>query len=513
MGRFWELLCSPGARKEVVTRAPTQHVHRKGSDASSPSASVENIKGLDLKPKLRLLDRWLDIVVLASGSGPVFTVIVLGLVAWAFLGIPYYDSIDWQVVISDVQAILSYIFDSLLMRQQLNTYDEGILVAAQLQSRSHANSRMLEKVERMLATGELVRSEKSKTAADEFDRDLPKESLFGRIVTQISVCYGHILTVVLYWMTIIVWLAFGPSNDWSDEWQLWMNSATSALMVFTFAFLANIRERHSIHSKKCIDAAFRVDSALERRLRLLTDDDLENDWVAVPREKVNPVQRAIYYYADVVGTLVGIALLIIVIIAWIAIGPLLQFNDNWWLIIGTYAGLVGLNDGFVLLNVQANLRKHESVQYEQVDVLDRESFRTVKLPPPADKSLEKNSWSFSLSLKMSTAVGKVCAHPIAVIMDVLLIVGLLTGSSVMGWNTTGQLLSNVPPSIIESFLMIILLPGHNSAESERRVQLDNFYERRLELINFVDSLEVVDDPQIVVERVDVDVGEKLAESM
>lgn len=33
---------------------------------------------------------------------------------------------------------------------------------------------------------------------------------------------------------------------------------------------------------------------------------------------------------------------------WICIGPLLPFSSSRWLLIGTYAGLVGMNDGFVL---------------------------------------------------------------------------------------------------------------------------------------------------------------------
>ncbi|KAJ8607001.1 hypothetical protein MRB53_040598 [Persea americana] len=410
------------------------------------------------------------IVVQAAGSQIVFFGIFVGLLVWAFLGIPFYDSVDWQVVISDVQAILCYIFDSLLMRQQLNTYDEGIAVAAQLQSRGLSHVRMLEKVKMMLENGEIVHSDIRSGLYDrsEFAVDLPKESWFGRLTTRFSVYFGHIITIVVFWATIFIWIGFGPANRWGDEWLLWMNSATSALMVFTFAFLANIRERHSVYAKKRIDATFQVDSALERKLRDLTDDRLYNNGVVIPAPKVNFVQRAIYYYAEVVGTLVGIALLFAVIIAWLAIGPVLQFNANWWLIIGTYAGLIGLHDGFILLNVQEHLRDHETVSFNGVEALDTKVFAAAQKQPPQDRVLEEDSLSFRLSLKTSTAVGKFCAHEIAVCADVLLIIGLLVASSVMGWNTTGQLVSNVPPSIIESFLMIILLPGHNFADTERR---------------------------------------------
>ena len=100
-------------------------------------------------------------------------------------------------------------------------------------------------------------------------------------------------------------------------------------MVFVFVFLANIRERHSKHTADCLNAVYEVDSALERSLRLLTGDIEANDYFIVPAPKVNWLQRAIFYYADVVGTLVGVVLLVIVMIVWIAIGPWLKFDDNW----------------------------------------------------------------------------------------------------------------------------------------------------------------------------------------
>lgn len=41
-------------------------------------------------------------------------------------------------------------------------------------------------------------------------------------------------------------------------------------------------------------------------------------------------------------------------------------NDNWWLLIGTYAGLIGMNDGFVLRNVQHRLN---NVFLNELDLL------------------------------------------------------------------------------------------------------------------------------------------------
>jgi low-affinity ferrous iron transport protein len=51
-----------------------------------------------------------------------------------------------QILISDAQAIICCIFDSFLVRQQLNAYDEDMAVATQMQSRSNTNLQMLSKL-------------------------------------------------------------------------------------------------------------------------------------------------------------------------------------------------------------------------------------------------------------------------------------------------------------------------------------------------------------------------------
>lgn len=130
-------------------------------------------------------------------------------------------------------------------------------------------------------------------------------------------------------------------------------------MVFILAFLANIRERHGEYSNRCLEAIWKVDAALELRLRIATGDNEPNPTVTIPAPKVGKIQRIINYYADLVGALIGIAILILTMIIWVVIGPAMGFNSNWWLLIGTYAGLVSMNDGFVLRNVFHKLRGYE----------------------------------------------------------------------------------------------------------------------------------------------------------
>ena len=99
---------------------------------------------------------------------------------------------------------------------------------------------------------------------------------------------------------------------------------------------------------KYLEYIYKADATLDLRFRTVTDDKIENGPVTIPDPKRGRLQRGIDYYADLVGTLLGIALLTFVITIWVVIGPAMSFNSNWRLLIGTYAGLIGLNDGFVL---------------------------------------------------------------------------------------------------------------------------------------------------------------------
>ena len=46
-------------------------------------------------------------------------------------------------------------------------------------------------------------------------------------------------------------------------------------------------------------------------------------------------------YANFIGSIGGIVLSIVLLAVWLVIGSVMGYsNDNWWLIIGTYTGLV-----------------------------------------------------------------------------------------------------------------------------------------------------------------------------
>jgi low-affinity ferrous iron transport protein len=457
--------------------------------------SAENINTYTVTAKARLLDRWLDKVVEASGSEFIYFAIIIALLAWAFLGIPFGQSNTWQVTISDAQAIVNMVFDAFLMRQQLNSHDSLVIVAACLRSRTSSHKRMLNQLIRSGKYEKVEPTQFQELQQTDFASELPAENWLGRISTALSAFIGHIATVFGFWVCIFIWIGFGKHCNWSNTWQLYINSATSALMVFILAFLANIRERHTKYMTKCLEAIWEVDAALEVRLRTATGDKIQNPPVVIPALKRSRIQRGIDYYADLVGTLVGVAILIFVIIVWVAIGPALHFDANWWLLIGTYAGLIGLNDGFVLRNICTVLGDFENEQFTQVEYNDMDMLAVIGVEKLKEERVADNS----LTCRISVRVGDICSHELTVVLGAITIVGLIIGASAMGWSVTGQLLCNVPPSIIESFFTMILITGHNIGEAKRRVDLFNLYLRRLKLVSYVDTLAKVEAVEQVIE--------------
>jgi low-affinity ferrous iron transport protein len=486
MQRAFKILRAPGARQEIEGAAPTQVVPSAGSGDKEKDVedSVENVNAYTVLAKPRLLDRWLDKVVEVSGSEFVYFTIIVALLIWAFLGIPFGRSNTWQVTISDAQAIVNMVFDAFLMRQQLNSHDSLVVIAACLRSRSTSNKRMLKQLIRSGKYEKVEPTQFQELQQTTFASELPTENWLGRLSTALSAFIGHIATVFGFWVCIFIWIGFGKYCNWSNTWQLYINSATSALMVFILAFLANIRERHTKYMTKCLESIWEVDSALELRLRTATGDTMENAPVIIPAPKRSRIQRGIDYYADLVGTLIGIVILIFVIMVWVVIGPALHFDANWWLLIGTYAGLIGLNDGFVLRNICTVYGDFDNGQFSQVGYEDMDMLAVIGV----EKLKEERVTDNSLTYRISVQVGNICSHESMVVLGAITIIGLIIGASAMGWSVTGQLLCNVPPSIIESFFTMILITGHNIGDAKRRVDLYNIYLRRSKLVSYVDAL-------------------------
>ncbi|KAH0045229.1 Low affinity iron permease, partial [Aureobasidium melanogenum] len=474
MNSLATFFCSIGARGAVREAAPT---HLPVSQKEEMDATIKSISINTAKPKR--LDRWLDKVVAVSGSNTVLFCTVAALLAWALAGIKFSQNTGWQVGISDAQAIINMVFDAFLVRQQLNAHEQGLVVACHLQSRTLSHKRMLRTLSRMEKPQQV-----NSLHGDALDTcaDLPTEGMIGRICNAVSEFMGHIATVTGYVVCIIIWLAFGHYCHWSDVWFFYINTSTSALMVFMLALLANDRERHEKFLHQCTTRLMTVDTDLEILLRDITKDSIENEAVVIEPPAISKLQRAINFYADLVGTLLGIALLTLILVVWIVIGPVMKFDANWWLLIGTYAGLIGMNDGFVLENLSNVCTRYEDKHYERQILDDADLVAIIGAPSsPASETQVVNR----ADVRFSIAMGNFCSHEYTVVVGLVSILGLLIVASVMHWNELGQIICNVPPSIVESFFTLILITGHNIGDKQRRANLQSIYQSRLDLISHV----------------------------
>jgi low-affinity ferrous iron transport protein len=473
MNKTAKFFLSIGARGETQAAATTQLPTSGGEHKEAETNVVYLGTG-----KTRMLDRWLDKVVALSGSNAVLLFTVIALITWALLGIKFANRTGWQVGISDAQAIINMVFDAFLVRQQLNAYDETLVILCQLQSRAESHRRMLRALD-VRQRGQHVPN------TEVLVQDLPtQDGVFARFCGSASAFMGHIGTVSAYWICIGVWLGFGHYCGWSSTWFFYINSATSALMVLLLAFLANNRERHEKHLQDCVSLIYSADARLERMLREATGDQIENSISIIPAPEVSKIQRVINFYADLVGTLLGIVLLILVLVVWVVLGPIMSFNDNWWLLVGTYAGLIGMNDGFVLRNLcnVCNIREEEQHDLRILD--DQDLLAIVGLT----RSDENDAPKLGLNSRLSIIMGDVCSHQLTVVAGVVAILGLIATATAMEWSELGQIICNVPPSIVESFFTLILITGHNIGDQKREASLRKIHQHRLQLISYMEGM-------------------------
>ncbi|KAI5303609.1 low-affinity Fe(2+) transport protein [Ascosphaera atra] len=133
--------------------------------------------------------------------------------------------------------------------------------------------------------------------------------------------------------------------------------------------------------------------------------------------------------------------------------------------------------------MQARLNGYVDQQLQKVDATDCLLFEHVGIPMPDLEPIEDNS----VTTRISHMVGRACGHELTVIGDIFLIIGLLAASTAMRWSMTGQLVSNIPPNLIEGFLMIVLISGDNIIDAKKLANLRRIHKRRLALPTAIES--------------------------
>ncbi|KAK8087191.1 Low affinity iron permease [Apiospora phragmitis] len=378
----------------------------------------------------------LDAVVRAAGSRWALGITFLLLIAWGVWGIVGGPTDTWQVILQDVSSIQAYFSATLLLPGP------------------HAHQI--------------------------FDSLQTKEGVFDRVANAVAAGVGSLYFLAIYWAGIITWIVWGAPLQFSNTWQLYVNTATALQITVTTMFLQNIRKQHDKHLEKCIENIDALDAEIEMELRLLTNDNTPNPVVASTPPTLNRLQKGIDIYAYIVGGYIGITISAAVFILWAAIGHQLEFDDNWWLIIGTYTGLIGFIDSFIMNNVDHRETELAKQHFQQLLEQDYQLFKLLDADmPSAEGSDEIANRKVPLGLRLSNKIAGVCASTYSSYVAVGSVVSLLVVASAMQWTETGQLLCNTPTMIVEGFLLIMLLQAHNFADGRRRLIHDDILRRRI----------------------------------
>ena len=399
------VLCNPGERSPVASEP---HVITDDNEEDRNS-ELQYTNEID---KFWII-RGLDFTVSVSGSRSFLIFMVAVMIIWIVLGIVYQAPQVWQVVMQDGQSIQCYLWDTILMRHQLKEHTSYLMFCATSKSRLLTFQRLLKQYEdkKFAEVNEASVDDSGTSLAAKYD-DVAVTNWFDSLSNAVGECLGSIVLVIVYWAGIFVWLGCGAmyilsGNDapftgkysgsnpeytkWGNNWQLYINTGTAIVLLVTSVFLQNMRYRHEKYVQDIMNRIVKIERQIEVVLRDQTEDILLNPLVEIGREKRIPLEKAIDVYADLIGTGVGVVLAACVFVAWLVVGHLMKWNSTWWLIIGTYTGLVGFLDGFVLRLVYLRISAHENVIFQD---LFEESAKVMHIDPPQKTPSHHSKMSF-----------------------------------------------------------------------------------------------------------------------
>lgn len=417
----------------------------------------------------------LDKVVAAAGSRWALGFVLVLLVVWGILGGVFGATDTWQVLLQDVSSLQAYFSATLLMRQQNNNTRGLLKRICNLISRSTSNERMVQSL-----TAEQRRTlqlSQRKIRGEILEGLKTKEDLFDKVANAVANFVGSLLALSIYTAAIILWVFLGIPAGFSDTWQLWVNTGTALEITFVTMFLQNIRSQHEHHMEKTVESIEQLDKEIEMQLRRMTGDMTPNPTIASEPPKLSTWVRGIDIYGFIIGGSIGLTISAVVFATWIAVGDDLEFDDNWWLIIGTYTGLIGFIDGFILKNVDWRETEMAKKHFDQLVAQDAAVFALIGIEVPHIAENTKTSFN----QRMSNKIGHWVESTFASYFAIFTVIALLVAASAMQWTETGQLLCNTPTMIAEGFLLITLLNAHNTADVKRRLIYDNVLQRRLVL--------------------------------
>jgi low-affinity ferrous iron transport protein len=219
----------------------------------------------------------------------------------------------------------------------------------------------------------------------------------------------------------------------------------------------------------------------------LTGDTTPHSTIITELPETTWMERKIDWYACLVGFSFGAALSMAVFAVWLGTAHTLQFDADWWLIVGIWTGLVGFIDAFVLRNMGY---RQSCILDEKMQLLEEQNLELSSLLARLGledclqgvKSKENRCARISRWFVITTAKWYVLVGAIGVVILVLSI------ATALRWSETGQLIANTPTMIIEGFLLLVLIQAHNIAIVKRKSEFDAILKRREVLYNMLRGL-------------------------
>jgi low affinity Fe/Cu permease len=100
-------------------------------------------------------------------------------------------------------------------------------------------------------------------------------SRFATLATRIAIACGDYRTFLLMTFLVIVWAVSGPFFDYSETWQLIINTATTVLTFLVVFLIQNTQNRDALAVHLKLDEIIASLEAADNALILAEDDDDE----------------------------------------------------------------------------------------------------------------------------------------------------------------------------------------------------------------------------------------------